>query len=141
MHSAFAWFFLSMKGRIGRQEFALGLFGLVLIDMLVARVGLRLADSGPVYYTVRPPPLDWSATRLLIAVSLWAFAAILVKRLHDFNLSGWWALAILAIPHLTKALAVPGWIPYLLFAATLGAIPGQQGDNRFGSDPLPRAGV
>src|ERR1041384_6420630 len=114
MLSAFAWFFLSMKGRIGRQEFALGLFGLVCIDMLVAHIGPRLEDPGPLYYPARPPPLGWSVTRLLLVISLWSFAAIVVKRLHDFNLRGWWALAFLAIPHLTKALAVPGWIPYLL---------------------------
>ena len=141
MHSAFAWFFLSMKGRIGRQEFALGLFGLVLIDMLVARIGPRLENSSPLYYTVRPPPLDWSVTHLLIVVSLWSFVAIVVKRLHDLNLSGWWMLAFLAIPHLTKALAVPGWIPHLLIAATLCALPGRPGDNRFGSDPLSHAGL
>src|SRR5262245_19398086 len=101
MHSAFTWFFLSMKGRIGRQEFALGLFGLVLIDMLVMRIG-RLVDSGPQYYVGAPPPAGWPVLLMLIVASLWPFAAILVKRLHDFNLSGWWALAILAIPHLTK---------------------------------------
>lgn len=141
MHSAFTWFFLSMKGRVGRQEFALGLFALVLIDMLIVRIGVRLVDSGPQYYSVAPPPGGGSILHVLLAASLWPYAAIVVKRLHDFNLSGWWALAILAIPHLTKALVIPSWIPYLLVAATLAALPGRPGDNRFGADPLPRAGV
>lgn len=129
-----------MKGRIGRQEFVLGLFGLVLIDMLVVRIGLKLIDTGPRYYNVRPPA-DWSILHILLLVSLWPLAAILVKRLHDFNLSGWWALAILAIPHISQALSIPDWLPYLLVAATLSALPGRPGDNRFGRDPVPRIGV
>ena len=136
----FIWFFLSMKGRIGRQEFALGLIGLILIDMLVVRIG-KLIDSGPQYYTVAAPPGGGSILRTLLVASLWPFAAILVKRLHDFNLSGWWALTILAIPHLAKGLGIPYWILYLFVVATLSALPGRPGDNRFGSDPLPRAGV
>ena len=140
MYSAFTWFFLSMKGRIGRQEFALGLFGLVLIDMLVVRIGVRL-DSGPQYYVGTPPPGGVSIILVLLLASLWPYAAVVVKRLHDFNLSGWWALALILVPHLTKALVIPSWIPYLLVAATLGALPGRPGDNRFGSDPLPRAGA
>ncbi|RZN01816.1 hypothetical protein CWO91_32820 [Bradyrhizobium genosp. SA-3] len=140
MHSAFIWYFLSMKGRIGRQEFALGLFGLVLIDMLVVRMGRKLADSGPRHYNVNPP-VDWSILHILLLVSLWPLAAILVKRLHDFNLSGWWALTIFAIPHIDRALGVPYWLPYLLVAATLSALPGWPGDNRFGPDPLPRIGI
>jgi len=130
MHSAFTWYFLSTKGRIGRQEFALGIFGLVLIDMIVVRIGVRLTDSGPQYYQVNPP-LDGSLVRTLLAFSLWPFAAILVKRLHDFNVRGWWALAILALPHLTHALGIPYWLPYLLGAATLSVLPGQPGHNRF----------
>jgi uncharacterized membrane protein YhaH (DUF805 family) len=133
MHPGFIWYFLSMKGRIGRQEFGLGLFGLVLIDMLVVRIGLKL-DSGPRYYDVNPP-LDGSVLRTLLLFSLWPAAAILVKRLHDFNSSGRWALTILAIPHLAHALGIPYWIFYLLVGATLTVLPGQHGDNRFGPDP------
>jgi hypothetical protein len=36
------------------------------------------------------PPVDWSILHNLLLVSLWPLAAILVKRLHDLNLSGWW---------------------------------------------------
>lgn len=70
MHSTFIWYFLSVKGRIGRQEFALGLFGVVLVDMLVVRIGRKLTDFGPRYYNVAPP-VDWSILHILILVSLW----------------------------------------------------------------------
>jgi uncharacterized membrane protein YhaH (DUF805 family) len=136
MHSAFIWYFLSLKGRIGRQEFCLGIFGLVLIDMLVVRIGVKLADSGPRYYDVNPA-LDGSVLHALLIVSLWPLAAILVKRLHDFNISGWWGLTILAIPHFAHALGILYWIPYLLVAATLSMLPGRPGDNRSASTRPP----
>jgi uncharacterized membrane protein YhaH (DUF805 family) len=104
MPPGFIWYFLSMKGRIGRQEFGLGLIGLLLIDMLVVRIGVKLTDSGPRYYNVTVP-LDGSVLHLFLIVSLWPLAAILVKRLHDFNMSGGWALIILAISHLGGRLA------------------------------------
>jgi uncharacterized membrane protein YhaH (DUF805 family) len=58
-----------------------------------------------------------------------------VKRLHDFNLSGRWALGIFAFPQLAHVLGFPYWIPYLLVAATLSVLPGWRGNNRFGSAP------
>jgi uncharacterized membrane protein YhaH (DUF805 family) len=137
MHSAFLWYFLSLKGRISRQEFGLGLFGLVLFDMLLVRIGPKLASSGPQYYN-GVPPVDWSGLHILLVVSMWPLAAILVKRLHDFNLSGWWALTTLAMPHMDRVFSIPYWLPYLLAAATLSVLPGRPGDNRFGRDPLPR---
>jgi hypothetical protein len=76
MHSAFIWYFLSMKGRIGPQEFRLGLLGLVLVDMLVVRIARKLTDSGPQYYSVNPP-LDWPIVPAVLFISLWPFAAIL----------------------------------------------------------------
>ncbi|WP_063984226.1 DUF805 domain-containing protein [Bradyrhizobium sp.] len=140
MHSAFIWYFLSMKGRIGPQEFRLGLLGLVLVDMLVVRIARKLTDSGPLYYSVNPP-LDWPIVPAVLFISLWPLAAIFVKRLHDFNISGWWALTILAIPLLVDVLSIPYWLPYLLLAAILSAFPGRPGDNRFGSTSLPRTRV
>ena len=47
-----------------------------------------------------------------------------VKRQHDFNFSGWWALI-----HF-----VPG-IGSLLLIIADGSLPGTRGPNRFGVDP------
>ncbi|MBR0871143.1 DUF805 domain-containing protein [Bradyrhizobium tropiciagri] len=140
MLSTFIWFFLRVKGRISRQEFSLGFFGLVLVDILVIRIGTRFG-SAPRYYTNSPPGDDVSITSLLLILSLWPFAAIIVKRLHDLNVSGWWALAILGVPHLAGALHERTWIPYLAIVGTLSLLPGLKGDNRFGRDPLARAGI
>jgi uncharacterized membrane protein YhaH (DUF805 family) len=139
MHSNFIWYFLSLKGRIGRQEFCLGVFGLVLIDALVVRIGVKL-DSGPQYYNGANPPFNGSILHALLVAMLWPFAAILVKRLHDFNISGWWGLSILLIPHAAQVLGIPYWLFYLSVAATLGALPGRPGVNRFGSNSQLRTG-
>jgi uncharacterized membrane protein YhaH (DUF805 family) len=54
-------------------------------------------------------------------VPLWAITA---RRLHDINMSGWWQLLVL-IPYVG---------PLAVFIFTL--LPGNQGPNRFGADPL-----
>jgi uncharacterized membrane protein YhaH (DUF805 family) len=138
MLSAFTWYFLSFNGRIGRQESALGFFGLVLVEAIILH-GVRLAGSAPQYYVVSPPSDDQHPfLGLLLIASLWPFTAITVKRLHDLNLSGWWVLATLAIPYLSRALAIPHLILFLVAVVILCALPGQEGDNRFGRDPTPR---
>lgn len=141
MLSTLIWFFLSLKGRVSRQEFVLGFFGLVLVDMLVIRLGIAHTDSSPRYDGSGTSADGLSMLRLLLILSLWPIATVLVKRLHDLNVSGWWALTVLAIPHVAAILHVKYWIPYLALAVTLSALPGAKGDNRFGRDPLARAGI
>ncbi|MBR0895320.1 DUF805 domain-containing protein [Bradyrhizobium tropiciagri] len=140
MLSTFIWFFLSVKGRISRQEFGLGFFGLVLTDMLVIRLSVKFGPA-PHHYDSSGPADELSVLRLLLILSLWPLVTILVKRLHDLNVSGWWALTLLGIPHLAAALHVKYWIPYLALVVTLSALPGSKGDNRFGRAPPARTGI
>lgn len=49
--------------------------------------------------------------------------AVTVRRLHDTNRSGWWALLLL--------LPIIGWIVLIVFAA----MEGNPGDNQYGPDP------
>ncbi|TAI66164.1 DUF805 domain-containing protein [Bradyrhizobium sp. Leo170] len=131
MFSTFAWYFLSPNGRISRQEFRLGFLGIVLVYILLVR------------YYVSPdvnPPYDGSV-RLALLIVLWPLIAILAKRLHDLNVSGWWLLTLLAIPLVASAINISVSIPYLLIVAFLSFFPGGYGDNRFGRDPLARAGI
>jgi len=125
MNYNFAWYFLSFKGRISRQEFWLGYFGLIVILLLLRR---PLEDIG--IYFFRPIGRPWFRDELLVALSLpklvtaviamWPLAAISVKRLHDFNFSAW-------------------WLPvFWLGSFILGFIPGNHGSNRFGADPIAR---
>ncbi|WP_136657672.1 DUF805 domain-containing protein [Nitratireductor sp. XY-223] len=57
--------------------------------------------------------------------------AVVVRRFHDVNISGWWYLGCV----------VGGFIPYVGFLATLApyviaVIKGTEGDNKYGPDPL-----
>jgi uncharacterized membrane protein YhaH (DUF805 family) len=80
--------------------------------------------------------------------------AISVKRLHDRDKSGWWALFYLGLPSLVLVAIVAaadeqghvaGWpaalvIPYLILLIVtfveLACLKGTTGPNRFGADPL-----
>jgi len=57
--------------------------------------------------------------------------AVTVRRLHDRDMSGWWYLGFI----------VGGMIPFIGFIASIAfivilALPGTDGPNRFGPDPL-----
>jgi uncharacterized membrane protein YhaH (DUF805 family) len=123
MNYNFAWYFLSFRGRISRQEFWLGYVGVIVILFLLRR---PLEDFSIYFFT--PTGHPWSDDELLFAlvlpkliaaaISVWLLATISVKRLHDINLSAW-------------------WLPvFWLVGFILGFIPGNRGSNRFGADPL-----
>lgn len=60
----------------------------------------------------------------LIAFQLWASSAVMVKRAHDLDHSGWWLLTML----------IPLW--NLWVAIHLAFFRGASGANSFGEDPL-----
>ena len=141
MTTPFAWLFLSLKGRISRQEFWLG-YILTLCVFLVAVP--RLQDLG--LAGRRPASGPWSRNELEIALLLpklvviaaivWPLTALCVKRLHDVGVSGWWLLAFIGALWLA---AVTGLDHRNLVTVALFAVfvPGKRGDNRFGADPIP----
>jgi uncharacterized membrane protein YhaH (DUF805 family) len=140
MSSSFLWFFLSLKGRIARQEFWLGVIGLIVITLLLKRPLEELSLS---YFRPRSGP--WYSVELDVALALpmlglqiallWPALAIQVKRLHDLNLSAWWllflpAVAVFAWTINLKGLDIALWGNLALFII-LGFVPGSQGSNRF----------
>jgi uncharacterized membrane protein YhaH (DUF805 family) len=139
MHSIFAWYFLSLTGRIKRQEFSLGYFGLLAVCGLLTRLLTEIAFSNTAART-------WYRDELAVALSLpflfavliliWPFIAIMVKRLHDLNLSGWWMLLALAIPFSARLIGVNPSTLLLMAYAMLSSLPGSSGNNRFGIDPV-----
>lgn len=87
---------------------------------------------------------------LWFSFSLWPTAAVLVKRLHDRNKSGWWALLVvvawmLAAGNWSMLAEIWQWgvgrfIPTLIGVMMLidcGSFIGTEGDNRFGPEPTP----
>ncbi|QOL16374.1 DUF805 domain-containing protein [Dickeya dianthicola] len=128
----------SFRGRIGRRDFWLG-----MVIVLALMVGLfMLAGTGW---------LETQKAAFVLVVLMWPLAAMLVKRLHDRNKSGWWALLLVVAWMLGNGnwsmLPVLGqwgvgrFLPTLITVMLLldcGAFVGTAGVNRFGpaAEPL-----
>ncbi|MBX9445438.1 DUF805 domain-containing protein [Dickeya chrysanthemi] len=128
----------SFRGRVGRRDFWLG-----MVIVLALIVGLFvLAGTGW---------LETQKAAFMLVVLLWPLTAILVKRLHDRNKSGGWALALVLawmlgngnwamLPPLGQW-GVGRFLPTLITVMMLldcGAFGGTTGSNRFGpaAEPL-----
>ena len=69
-----------------------------------------------------------------LVVLLAAFPArisLVIRRLHDANLSGWFALY-----NLIAFIPVIGEILLFIIEIIIGLLPGTVGENKFGADPL-----
>lgn len=113
MASRYVWLFFSFSGRASRAAYALA--GLLLY----------LARFYPVYRIIAADGVEsvesfWGGIFLLVVgVSLVSHLALTVKRLHDINRSGWFALLFL----------IGDFLVYLL----LCFVPGTPGPNRYGA--------
>jgi uncharacterized membrane protein YhaH (DUF805 family) len=105
--------YMGLRGRIPRRTYWLhGVLSLLLMGVVVnALLAIANVDKD-------------TAGKLVNLIFLWPLMAVSVKRQHDFNFSGWWALI-----HF-----VPG-IGSLFLIAVDGSVPGTPGLNRFGVDP------
>ncbi len=107
-------FLFSFEGRIGRKELWLKFFvpyvviGFIFgfIDGLIGLGGILVG--------------------LFYLAALWPYLAVLAKRWHDREKSGWWTLIVL-IP-------IVGGIWILV---ECGFLKGSDGSNQFGADPVP----
>ena len=145
MPEQFAWFFLSFKGRISRQEFWLGYALTILLVLL-----LRPRAQDLMLALARPASGPWTRGELDAALLLgkmlpyaiiaWPLLTLYAKRLHDLDFSGWWLLGFFVVIAAVEAngLVPKGYLSAALFAV-VGFVPGRRGDNRFGSDPIVRA--
>jgi uncharacterized membrane protein YhaH (DUF805 family) len=142
MLAQYSWFFLSLKGRISRQEFWLGyllilsLAALVIPRLQTLILALRRPVSGPWYRDELATALMLPRLAVVVAV-VWPLTALLVKRLHDLGLSGWWLLAFIGALWLMMLTGVEqkNYLGMILLAI-LGLMPGKRSDNRFGVDPV-----
>jgi uncharacterized membrane protein YhaH (DUF805 family) len=101
MISIFTWYFLSFRGRISRNEFWLGYMGLLAICGLLTQLLLYLAFHHPTGRLWDRHELGRALSMpfiIAVAILLWPFISIFVKRLHDLNISGWWLVAAAAMP-------------------------------------------
>lgn len=119
--------FFSSTGRVARMPF------LIAAAVLFALLTLYQAVAGPT--------LTWLTGWFVYPVLLFCGSCVLSKRLHDRGRSGWWALVILMA--VIAVWPAPGGFFDFLFALVviwaaveLGALPGEQGANRYGPNPI-----
>ena len=130
MNLRLLWVFTSVNGRIGRQVYWLAwIFVNCLAAIVLAQYIQIVADPESGRMMIEPPPNRIYA--LIMAVSTPFIIVISVKRLHDLNASGLFAIALL--------------FPLIGLVATilLGILPGKPGPNRFGeaADAMPKPAV
>ncbi len=107
------WVLFGFDGRIGREVYWLGI-GLIWCVLIVG-LGYILSTFGE--EAAGGPVL------VLGMLALWAEIALLVKRLHDRGMPGFWALL--------------AFIPFagFLWVVIVGVLPGMRGPNVYGPGP------
>jgi uncharacterized membrane protein YhaH (DUF805 family) len=121
------WLFASFEGRINRGKFWAG--SIVLWVLAILATAVVAAIFGMQYEPDRPfavmAPAAWLVWLAAAAALAYASLAVLAKRWHDRDKSGWWSL-ILLVPFIG--------VPWTLIEC--GFLPGTPGPNRYGADPL-----
>lgn len=116
------WMMTSFEGRIGRKEYWMNslLLSAVVMVPIGVLVGLVVAmDNDALTMTIL------SIAGLAMLPLIWCSLALQVKRWHDRNKSGLWALI--------------GIVPYIggiWQFVECGCLRGTDGPNRYGEDPL-----
>ncbi|SFI95512.1 DUF805 domain-containing protein [Jannaschia pohangensis] len=109
--------YFDVTGRASRSEYWWFYFGIVAFVLVF--VLLSFAAPAP------------GAVRLLVFIAFLGLLpphlAVMIRRLHDIDLRGWWIL-IAILPFGGLALLV------------MTVLPGTEGPNRFGPDPTDRRG-
>jgi uncharacterized membrane protein YhaH (DUF805 family) len=131
-------------GRLSRLYCWLGFLAFCgITGFFVSKVEDAVAGTGDIGRYV--------AFAFIVGTSVWIHSAVVIKRLHDRNKSGWWYLAygvaplvllIAAISFYTDGVLTPAWILFALAVVglssaiiELGFLRGTNGPNRFGPAP------
>jgi uncharacterized membrane protein YhaH (DUF805 family) len=101
----------SINGRISRTPFWL---------VYVLLIPATLASILFIESSLNNNPV---LTLIVFALHFWIAICIVVKRLHDMDATGWYAILLTIIP---------------IAAIVVGCIRGTAGPNRFGPDPAER---
>jgi len=102
------------EGRIGRARFWTGYVYVIVILIVVTAYGLANRSAQ-----------GYAVFAVGYVVTFWSSLALYVKRFHDRDKSGWWAVIGL-VPVIG-----PIWM-----TIEHGFLPGTRGPNQYGADPL-----
>jgi uncharacterized membrane protein YhaH (DUF805 family) len=114
--SLLLWLFFGLKGRISRSVYWLAYLGLICVNSIFLGqiIGGEEASYNRLAVALGP---------FIVLAALYANIAVSMKRLHDFDWNGLFALALL----------VP--IVNLAFTIWVGVVPGTPGANAYGAAP------
>ena len=137
MKSKDVWF----EGRINRREYfargnvclSLILLALVPVFLHIVRVGRRMYPSPSVPEQLFPVPLIAIACMLSFGYLLPAS----VRRLHDFDRSGWWLFGLVVLDNILRPMIGKGGVFIWKTAVSLLLLfwPGTKGSNEYGEVP------
>jgi len=129
----------SFSGRLSRGKYWLGLAIAFCVVVLLVKS----------FQFVSEPTLSLILAGTLSLLYLLIMLAVAAKRLHDLNLSGWWACGFSTASYLIEGVVqfteqpifIASGVTLLWFAGAiwLGSAKGTPGQNRFGPDPLSEA--
>jgi uncharacterized membrane protein YhaH (DUF805 family) len=141
----------SFRGRINRARY-------LVVQLALLTIWLMVWLKSP--FHALPPWLALSFDWVVLIAMIWINAATTVKRLHDRNRSGWWAVAVMIVNRLSYAyyglflglyfgvdISTTRELLLVMLAVALSVLqtgviielffmPGSDGRNRFGPDPL-----
>ena len=136
--------FFTTGGRISRAQFiwAILAYACVLFLCFFTAVVLLTTDwrNAPFFVYV--------CFGLLLSLSFFSIVAVAIKRLHDRDKPGWWAILFIILPVLLSSAATDFVTPsagilqavsglLLLWGfVELACLSGTRGPNKFGPDPL-----
>jgi uncharacterized membrane protein YhaH (DUF805 family) len=121
------WLFSSFEGRSNRAKFWIGSLVLwvlwIAVNVVLSTIfGLHYLEGD---FLPTMAPAAWFVWVIIAIALTYASLAVWAKRWHDRDKSGWWSL-IMFVPFVGAI-----WI-----LVELGCLPGTEGPNRFGPDPL-----
>ncbi|MGO6681312.1 DUF805 domain-containing protein [Rhizobium leguminosarum] len=123
--------YATFSGRASRSEYwwfvlfyVLALFALIIPSFILAFATSGGGAPSPVHYTV----VIWMLFTLAIFLPL---TSLQVRRFHDRNISGWWYLALFILSFIPYGILVTAPVTIVV-----SMLPGTEGPNKFGVDPL-----
>lgn len=133
----------SFRGRARRSEYwwfavvnAMAGFALRMLGVYFGLM-LNVTDDGAIAINHDATPDSVSIPALVYALlTIIQGIAVIVRRLHDRGISGWWIFTTLPVVIIAGLAHMP-WLVYVFcFAALVIVIlPGTQGPNKYGEDP------